>query len=102
MIQNGGIITVDEGDIAYLARYLVESAKPDSRAKIWQTVICPECGDIPTPSRMGGLNGDSVYTHILDADGFVLIACEGYYVINPNAIGLNQPGWHDWHEEIGQ
>lgn len=101
MIQNGGIITVDENDAIYLVRYLAQTLRDSTPVRPWQTTICPECGDIPTPNRMGGLHGDSPYTHILDADGFVLVGCEGYHVINPNVIGMENPNWHDWHEEIG-
>jgi hypothetical protein len=101
MIQNGGIITVNEDDALYLAQYLLASRKGDNPARPWQTTICPECGEIPTQNRMGGLNGDMPYTHILDADGFVLIGCEGYWVINPNVINTYSPNWHDWHEETG-
>jgi hypothetical protein len=101
MIQNGGIITIKEADANYLLRYLMASSKSDNPTIPWQTTICPECGDIPTPDRLGGLSGTSPYTHILDDDGYVLIGCEGYFVINPAVLGITS-NWSDWTEEIGQ
>lgn len=94
MTWNGNILNIDEADATYLTLYLAKSlgTTGDVRYRAWQSTICQECGETPTP---GG------YPHVLDADGFVLICCEGYWQINPNMIGLPDEQWSDWHEEIG-
>ncbi len=43
---------------------------------------CPSCGsDQPDPA-----------THVV-LDGDVVLACDGYRVIDPNAVGLEDPHW---------
>lgn len=49
------------------------------------TGACPECEQCPTPD-----DGE----HIMDATGsFVLVGCEGYWVVNPNVVGISAPNW---------
>lgn len=62
---------------------------------------CPECDDVPSP-----LNPDDGHI-VLDVqdhpragqlEQVVLVGCEGYWMINPNRIGMgNRPEWstHD-------
>jgi len=92
------IFTVREEDAIYLAAYLAKTIgdkgpDDDTRYRAWQSVACAECGRIPN------INDDA--PHVLDADGYVLIGCEGYHQVNPNVLGLEKPNWSDWHEEIG-
>ncbi len=43
---------------------------------------CPSCGaDHPDPA-----------THVI-LDGEVILACDGYRVIDPNWVGISTPGW---------
>jgi hypothetical protein len=55
----------------------------------WRTRTCPECQDI--------LTADGQYPdgHVV-VNGAVVIGCEGYYVIDPAALGQPDPHWADW------
>lgn len=45
-------------------------------------VDCPTCGqDYPNPA-----------THVV-IDDEVVLACDGYRVVDPNAVGLSDPEW---------
>ena len=55
------------------------------------TKVCPECGETPET------NSDSDHAMVLC---FVAIACEGYYVVNPNLVGFSRPNWSDWKEDL--
>jgi hypothetical protein len=48
------------------------------------TRICPECDEEPARSR---------WPHTVDVNGFVLVGCEGYWVVDPNVLGLDRPNW---------
>lgn len=48
--------------------------------------VCPECGETPA------ITCDS--DHVLDESGtYVLVGCEGYLVVDPNALGFDMPNW---------
>jgi hypothetical protein len=54
----------------------------------WLTTTCTECDHEPIAEgteREHGMLGD-----------FVLIGCEGYWLINPNAVGIYNENWYDW------
>lgn len=58
---------------------------------------CPECG-----SHFN--NTDEVYRdveHIIastTSDTFaILVACEGYFVMDPSLVGIDSPGWADYN-----
>lgn len=71
----------------------------------WLTDVCPDCdrrvrADNPNPP-------DHIVDHIIDVvwagpAGYempvvsVIVGCDGYHVINPAAVGVDAPGWHDW------
>jgi hypothetical protein len=60
----------------------------------WITTTCPECGnDINDPLADDEIRG---WVHTTIA-GALAIACEGYFVISPIALGLGG-GWMDWTE----
>ncbi len=48
--------------------------------------VCPECGVEPAGT-------DEASAHALTEDGHVVIGCEGYWVIDPAAVGLDPGGW---------
>jgi hypothetical protein len=59
------------------------------------TIRCPECGDH---------RGDDSLTYDFDEvhlvhRGWVVIGCEGYLVIDPQALGLDRGNWQDWVED---
>lgn len=55
------------------------------------TTTCPECGDEVT-------NDITAHVVIIDREEtqFVIVGCEGYWVINPEIIGMDREGWSDW------
>jgi len=60
----------------------------------WRTNVCPACGQ----EVHGGdvvLNRDRTEAHIL-IRGCLALDCEGGFVINPAALGLDAGGWVDW------
>lgn len=63
------------------------------------TTTCPECG-------CNFSDGDEVHEdseHIIIAttsDTYaVVVACEGYFVVNPNLVGIDCPNWMAVEEE---
>lgn len=72
----------------YVKAALHALAAGDPTIAPWLTDRCPECGDRPA---------DPAH-HVL-YQSLVLVGCEGYHVINPNALGLDAPNWCDWTEE---
>lgn len=67
---------------AYVAA--VKAARPaDVRA--WLTDTCPECGEVRPDDD----------AHVV-LEGAVVVGCEGYWVVNPNAVGITSPTWDDW------
>ncbi len=72
--------------IAMIESWLRSSPGTQSPVIEYLTEICPECECEPS---------DDSPWHIVYA-GFVLVGCEGYYVINPNILpGFAAPNWHD-------
>jgi hypothetical protein len=60
----------------------------------YRTEACPECGFGPTG---GGLviteNGQAAHVMVR---GYVVLGCEGYFVVDPAALGLDRGEWDDW------
>jgi len=52
----------------------------DPAVQPYLSPICPECGHIPEPE-------DGIHIVL----GAVVISCEGYWVINPNVVGIPSP-----------
>lgn len=48
----------------------------------WVTTECPECCGVEGYENLHTMIGK-----------IVLIGCEGYFVINPNAVGIDSPNW---------
>lgn len=73
------------GSLAYVQAV---AAAPLNVIALWLTNVCTECDLQPTAE---GTESD----HGMIGD-FVLIGCEGYYVVNPNVVGIRNPNWCDW------
>lgn len=61
---------------------------------LWGSLLtdrCPECGQVPT--------GTDTQAHRMH-EGFVIIACEGYWVMDPEKIGLGTGNWMDFRDNI--
>lgn len=57
--------------------------------KAYLTTRCPEC------DREAFTDPDA---HVL-VNGYVVIGCEGYYVIDPNLVGIESPNWSSWLDD---
>lgn len=71
----------------------VEAAANDERFPLvapWLTTRCPECGEDVHPE-----DDDHVMT-----GPYVVIGCEGFYVVNPNVVGIPTPTWEDWRGDV--
>lgn len=56
------------------------------------TSRCPECGD----EMSIGAPEDHVTVVDSEETVFVAVGCEGYWVIDPEQVGLPRNGWSDW------
>lgn len=56
------------------------------------TSVCPECREYVDSSDPAHVTAPA---GIVDGIA-VLIGCEGYHVINPARVGLDDTGWEDW------
>jgi hypothetical protein len=91
------------------ARYLDNVAKMLLRPQpedVFKTIRryltdrCPECGQ-----RVVGVMDDGTHTWVssgLDASTgegpstYVIVGCEGYWIINPMLLGMAREQWQDW------
>jgi hypothetical protein len=67
----------------YLAAVVTALMRNDPAVQPYLSPVCPECGQLPEPE-------DGIHI-VLGAA--VVIGCEGYWVINPNVIGIPSPNW---------
>lgn len=86
-------------DRAYLRA--VRTASPETIAP-WRTRACPVCGRAPARAEEIGVGGqvvagDNGETHVVIA-GAVVLACDGYRVVDPAGVGLDRGQWQDLRE----
>lgn len=60
------------------------------------TTTCPECDS--DFADVDEAHEDTEHIIItLTSDTFaVVVACEGYFMVNPNLVGIDSPNWSDW------
>ena len=68
---------------AYLAAVIRALMRRDPALEPYLSPVCPECGHVSEQE-------DGIHV-VLGAA--VAIACEGYWVINPNVVGIPRPSW---------
>lgn len=86
---------------AELTRYLTAAhqeivfrGNPNS---IPTTSTCPECG-ADFDSRVDAMSDNDGAHVVLELSGdvfAVIVGCEGYWVVNPNLLGIHSPNWSD-------
>lgn len=57
--------------------------------KAYLTKRCPECDGDAT---------DEPEDHVL-VQGWCVVACEGYWVVDPNLVGIESPRWMNWMDD---
>lgn len=89
----------DDSTREYLRRARTALTAQPARQAVtpWLTARCPECGDIIQGSGLVAAEGGE-HAHVVLA-GAVVLGCEGYFVINPAALGLAPGQWQDWRED---
>ncbi|MFC8428574.1 hypothetical protein [Streptomyces sp. NPDC057253] len=55
------------------------------------TSVCTECDTHIPPCDPDG--------HVM-AGSAVVVGCEGYWLIDPNVVGIEAPHWQDWREPV--
>ncbi len=60
----------------------------------WMTDVCPECGE-----QVDEFSEDHIVDELEDGQQVLLIGCEGFWLINPNMVGIDSPNWQDWTVE---
>jgi hypothetical protein len=68
-----------------------------------RTNYCPECSrELWTPDDFADhvvwRDMEGTTTADLDYDPVVIVACEGYWVIDPATVDMPNPHWGDWRE----
>ncbi|MFC4507043.1 MULTISPECIES: hypothetical protein [Streptomyces] len=77
--------TQDKEYVAAVRRAPVDVVAPYMRAD------CPECDY--------SVDWNDKESHVVVGSA-VVIGCEGYYVVDPNVVGLSAPNWCDWREPV--
>lgn len=62
----------------------------------WLTEECTECGTSLRTASEARFRRD----HVL-LGRFVIVGCEGYWLVNPNAVGIPSEAWNDWRPHFG-
>lgn len=79
--------------LAYLRAVRIEADKPDTNVEWFQ--VCPECGTVPQIHESGHLMMSTTDTDGGPGFDAVIVACEGYWVVNPYRVGIDKPNWSD-------
>jgi hypothetical protein len=57
------------------------------------TTVCPECGDDFADADAAYADHEHIIVALTSDTFAVIVACEGYFVVNPNLIGMDSPQW---------
>ena len=91
----GGGPMYDDQTVGYLRR--VRRASLVATAP-WATRCCPECGhDVAGEGFLPADDGAAAHVVIR---GRLALGCEGYFIIDPQAVGLPRDQWEDWRGSL--
>lgn len=89
-----------KGDVAYAIAVLIAIMKDPAAVAPWCTTRCPECGeDFKLDCELNDLGWPSLLHGLLEhlmVGNLVVVGCQGFWVINPNAVGIPDRTWQDW------
>lgn len=57
------------------------------------TTTCPECGSDFADVDVAHEDTEHIIVTLTSDTFAVVVACEGYYVVNPNLVGIDSPMW---------
>lgn len=85
--------------LAACTKLITTPQSPEVMDKVrpYLTNRCSECGEV--------VNIFATH-HVVVADGqdgtgaYVVIGCEGYWLINPNVVGVKNIDWQDWTKPV--
>lgn len=59
------------------------------------TTTCPECGSDFADTDEAHEDTEHIIIALTSDTFAVIVACEGYFVVNPNLVGIDSPNWSD-------
>lgn len=75
----------------YLAK-AVDALENDRLGSEWKSDGCPECGEVVEFGQ--SYAGDHlIWRDTKAGQDVILVGCEGYFVINPEILGLDPEAW---------
>lgn len=82
--------TINSEALQYIER--IEQAIEQGRTGVCQSLtrVCPEC-----ELEVDAMIDEHEWEHGMIGP-WVIVGCEGYYVIDPNLVGIDSPNWSDW------
>lgn len=60
------------------------------------TTRCPECDSDFADLDEAYEDTEHIIIATTSDTTAVVVACEGYFVVNPNLVGIDSPNWSDW------
>lgn len=60
------------------------------------TTVCAECGSDFADLDEAHEDTEHIIIATTSDTTAVVVACEGYFMVNPNSVGIDSPNWDDW------
>jgi hypothetical protein len=82
---------------SHIVKYaaLVDIALTDGKISGPLTSTCPECESNFADSDEAHEDTEHIIVATTSDTFAVVVACEGYFVVNPNLVGIDSPNWSD-------
>lgn len=64
------------------------------------TTRCPECGSDFADLDEAYEDTEHIIVLTTSDTTAVVVACEGYFVIDPNLVGIDAPNWQNWIDNV--
>jgi hypothetical protein len=64
------------------------------------TTRCPECDSDFADLDEAHEDTDHIIITTTSDTTAVVVACEGYFVIDPNLVGIDSPNWSNWMDNV--
>jgi hypothetical protein len=77
----------------------VTDALTDGRINPPLTTRCPECGSDFADLDEAYEDTEHIIVLTTADTTAVLVGCEGYFMVDPNLVGIDSPSWQDWNKD---